>query len=167
MKLKILKRPARRAGIEHTDITFRRMRKSSASYLASQNVNQAHLEDHHGWKRGSDVAARYITVFGEANDREIARAHGADVHEEEHDPIAPATCHRCQRETPRDEPLCVWCGQAMEHGAVEQLEEDQQEMRTEILQIAKDDPDIFDKLEEIERLVDSVDTNPELGLSLG
>lgn len=65
----MLQGPARKADINHTDITFRRMRKSSASYLASENVNQAHLESHHGWTRGSDVASRYIAVFGEANDR--------------------------------------------------------------------------------------------------
>lgn len=162
MKLKMLKRPARKAGVDHTDITFRRMRKSSASYLASQNVNQAHLEDHHGWKRGSDVAARYITVFAEANDREIARAHGADVQAEEHEPIAPATCPRCQRDTPRDEALCVWCGQAMEHGAAKQIEENQREARTEILQIAKEDPRILDEIEQLERLMDIVDANPEV-----
>lgn len=53
-------------------------RKSSASYLASQNVSQAHLEDHHGWTRGSKIAARYIAVFDDANEREIARARGAE-----------------------------------------------------------------------------------------
>lgn len=162
MKLKMLKKPARRAGVDHTDITFRRMRKSSASYLGSQNVNQAHLEDHHGWKRGSDIASRYITVFGEANDREIARAHGADVSEEEHEPIAPITCPRCQNDTPRDEALCVWCGQAMEQGAIEDLEAEQREARTELLRIAREDPSLLDDIERLEGLMDFVDTNPNV-----
>lgn len=162
MKLKMLKKPARAAGIEHTDITFRRMRKSSASHLASQNVNQAHLEDHHGWTRGSDVAARYVAVFAEANDREIAKAHGADVKEEEHDPLAPLSCPRCQRDTPRDEELCVWCGQAMDHGTVEEIEDDQRQVRTELLSIARDDPELLDDIERMERLMELVDDNPEL-----
>ena len=160
MKLKMLKRPARMAGIDHTEVTFRRMRKSSASYLASQNVNQAHIEDHHGWTRGSDVASRYISVFGEANDREIARAHGADVEEEEHEPLAPLTCPRCQRDTPRDEDYCVWCGQAMEHGAVEELEEEQRQARAELLSVARDDPELLEDIERLERLMELVDSNP-------
>lgn len=160
MKLKMMKKPARKAGVTHVEVTFRRMRKSSASYIASQNVNQAHLEDHHGWKRGSDVAARYIAVFGEANDREIARAHGVDVEEEEHEPIAPLTCPRCQRETPREESFCVWCGQATDHGAAEQLEEEQREARAELLRLAKDEPELLDEVERLEQLMDLVDANP-------
>jgi hypothetical protein len=122
MLLKMLRRPARRADITHTNIDYRRMRKSSASYLASQNVNQAHLEDHKGWVRGSDEAARYIAVFGEANDREIARAHAVDVSASDPEPIGPLTCPRCDRETPRERPLCMWCGQALSPTAAEQAD---------------------------------------------
>lgn len=160
MKLKMLQKPARMAGIDHTDVTFTQMRKSSASYLASQNVNQAHLEDHHGWTRGSDVASRYISVFAEANDREIARAHGVDVKEEEHEKLAPLTCPRCNHETPRHEDFCVHCGQAMEHGAVEELEEEQRQARAELLSVAQDDPQILEDIERLERLMELVDSNP-------
>lgn len=116
MKLKMLRAPTQKA-VENgavripSTIDFTRMRKSSASYLAAENVSQVHLENHHGWVRGSDEAARYIAVFGEETDREIARAHGLDVAADETDPIAPLVCRRCQRETPRDKPACVWCGQ--------------------------------------------------------
>ncbi|MFC7044595.1 site-specific integrase [Halobacteriaceae archaeon GCM10025711] len=160
MKLDILKDRADDANITHTDVHFRRMRKSSASYLASQGVNQAHLEDHHGWKRGSDAAARYVAVFGDANDREIASAHGLDVEEDDPDPIAPLECPRCLRETPRHESTCVWCGQAMEHGVVEQLKEDQRETRTELLRIAREEPELLDDLERLERFIDFADDNP-------
>jgi integrase len=160
MKLKILKKHARKAGVTHTEVTFTRMRKSSASYLASDGIPQAHLEDRHGWDRGSDVAARYVTVFSDANDREIARAHGVDVEEDESDPISPKTCPRCQRKTPRDESLCVWCGQAMEHGTVEEIEEQQKETRAELLKIARDDPELLDDLERIERFIELADENP-------
>lgn len=162
MKLKMLKVPARKAGIKHTDITFRRMRSSSASYLASQNVNQAHLERHHGWERGSDVASRYIAVFSEANDREIARAHGVDVQEVEHTPLAPLSCPRCERETPREEPLCVWCGQAMDHDAMEEVEAEEREARAEILRLVREDPQLLDEFERVERLVEFVDANPSI-----
>lgn len=162
MKLKMLKKPARKAGIDHTDITFRRMRSSSASYLASQNVNQAHLEDHHGWNRGSNIAARYIAVFSEANDREIAKAHGMDVEEDEDDPIAPVTCYRCQNETPRSEDFCVWCRQAMDHKAVEKLKANQREARAELLKIVKEEPEFLDDLERVERLIEFTDANPAI-----
>ncbi|MFB6205630.1 MAG: tyrosine-type recombinase/integrase [Haloglomus sp.] len=90
-----------------------RMRKSSASFLASQGVPQPHLEQHHGWARGSDEAARYIAVFGDAAEREIAAAHGVDVEPDEPDEIAPMECYRCGRDTPRDRETCMWCGQAL------------------------------------------------------
>ncbi|ELZ93960.1 integrase family protein [Haloferax mucosum ATCC BAA-1512] len=43
----ILKDAARRAGVSRP-VTPTNFRKSSASYLASQGVSQAHLEQHHG-----------------------------------------------------------------------------------------------------------------------
>lgn len=118
MKAKMMKKPARKAGVDHTDITWRRMRKSSASFLASQGVNQPHLEDHHGWERGSNVAAHYVAVFGDANDRAVAKAHGLDVQEDEPDPVAPVECPRCQRETPREKDDCIWCGQPLSHDSL-------------------------------------------------
>jgi len=162
MKLKILKKHARKAGITHTDVTFTRMRKSSASYLASDGVNQAHIEDHHGWDRGSKVASRYVAVFGDANDRAVAQAHGVDVEEDESDPIAPEKCPRCGKETPRDEPTCVWCHQALDAAAVEELEEDQRQTRTELLRIARDDPELLEDIDRVERFIGLADDNPEL-----
>ena len=132
MLLKMIRRPARRAAITHTNIDYRRMRKSSASYLASQNVNQAHLEDHKGWVRGSDEAARYIAVFGEANDREIARAHGMDVSASDPEPIGPLTCPRCDRETPRERSACMWCGQILDVKAAETVREQDDDLRQSI-----------------------------------
>ncbi|WP_136688746.1 site-specific integrase [Halorhabdus amylolytica] len=162
MKLKILKKHARKASITHTDVTFTRMRKSSASYLASDGVNQAHIEDHHGWDRGSKVASRYVAVFGDANDRAIAQAHGVDVEEDESDPIAPVTCPRCGNETPRDEPTCVWCHQALDAAAMEELEKDQRKTRTELLRIARDDPELLDDIERVERFIELADENTEI-----
>lgn len=133
--LDMIQTPAKKAGINHTDVTYRRMRKSSASYLASQNVNQAHLEDHHGWKRGSNIASRYVSVFGEANDREIAKAHGVEIDaSEEPDPTAPIDCPRCRRDTPRGKPACIWCGQALSHGAAQEAEEQRSDARTSMRQ---------------------------------
>jgi site-specific recombinase XerD len=120
MKAKMMKKPGRKAEIDHTDITWRRMRKSSASFLANQGINQAHLEDHHGWKRGSDVAAHYVAVFGDANDRAVAAAHGKDVQQDEPDAVAPVACPRCDRETPRARDTCMWCNQALSPQAVQQ-----------------------------------------------
>jgi integrase len=131
MKVKMLKKPARDADMSPpSSATPTRMRKSSASYLASQGVNQAHLEDHHGWKRGSDAAARYIAVFGDANDRAIAKAHGVEVEDNDPDPIAPVECPRCSRETPRERGACVWCGQALAQETAREVDH----QRTEIME---------------------------------
>jgi len=116
-----LKEVAGRADIDRP-VTPSNFRDSSASYLASQGVSQAHLEDHHGWRRGSTVAGRYIAVFNDANEREIARAHGLDVEADEPDPVGPVVCPRCEQKTPREKDACVWCDQVLSQRAAEEIE---------------------------------------------
>lgn len=122
MVSKVFDQAAERAGVTKP-VTLTNFRKSSAAFLASRNLNQAHIEEHHGWVRGSRVASRYISVFAEESEREIARVHGIDVEDEEPDPTAPLECPRCGRDTPRKEPICVWCGQAMDPQAATELDE--------------------------------------------
>lgn len=149
---KAVREAAKRAGVTKP-VNFTNFRKSSASFLASQGVNQPVLEDHHGWKRGSKAAARYIAVFGEASDREVARAHGADVEEDEPEPIAAVTCPRCGEKTPRTEPFCMWCHQAIEHGAVEEIAEIQNKERRQLLRFIKEHPEMLEQVEEIEPII--------------
>ena len=157
---KLLEGAADRADVDRP-VNLTNFRKSSASHLASQGMNQAHIEEHHGWKRGSDVAARYVSVFADDADRELARIHGLDVEEEEPDPIAPVECPRCGQETPRDEEFCVWCNQAIEAGAVEQLKINERRVQRVILGFAKDDPSLLDDIEEREELLTVLQDNPE------
>lgn len=97
-------------------VNFTNFRKSSASYLASQGVSQSHLEAHHGWKRGSQSAARYISTFGDATDREIAEAHGKDVEDLDDDGSTEwVDCPRCGTDTLLREGNCTTCGQALTH----------------------------------------------------
>lgn len=126
-----LKEIADRAGVDKP-VTPTNFRKSSASYLASQGVSQAHLEEHHGWTRGSEVAARYIAVFNDANEREIARAHGLDIEADEPEPTGPIVCPRCEQKTPRDEEACVWCGQVLSQEAAEAAETQRQDAMQDI-----------------------------------
>lgn len=106
----MLREVAGRAGITRP-VTPTNFRKSSASFYASAGVSQAHLEAHHGWQRGSRVAARYVSVFGDASHREIARVHGVDLDAaSEPGGYAPLTCECCQNETPPTNASCIWCG---------------------------------------------------------
>ena len=152
MHRKILRDAAERAGISKP-VTFRNFRKSSAAYLASRGMNQAHIEQHHGWKHGSNVASRYIRVFSEDADKQLAAVHGADVEVEEPDPIAPVDCPRCGKENPRDEAACVFCGQALEPGAAERIEENQREVRKAVLEFANDHPSLVDDVDNLEQLM--------------
>jgi len=72
MFTKTLEGAAEDAGVDKP-VTFTNFRKSSASYLASQGMNQAHIEDHHGWVRGSDVA---ITTSPRTDDNIPSRIYG-------------------------------------------------------------------------------------------
>jgi integrase len=102
-----------KAGIEKP-LTFTNLRKSSASHLARRMMNQAHLEDHHGWVRGSDVASRYISTFADDTNREVARLHGVSIDEEdEPEPTAPVECPRCHQTTPREKEKCIHCQQPL------------------------------------------------------
>ena len=108
-----MKDAADRAGVDKP-VTFTNLRKSSASHLASRGLNQAHIEDHHGWTRGSDVASRYVSVFADDTGREVARVHGLEIDEEEEpDATAPIECPRCHQQTPREMDHCLHCRQTI------------------------------------------------------
>jgi len=69
--------------------------------------------------------AAYIFIFGDANDRAVARAHGVDVEADEPDPTGPIVCPRCEQRTPRERGICVWRGQVLSQNAAEKIEERQ------------------------------------------
>ncbi|QLK27185.1 site-specific integrase [Natrinema zhouii] len=154
MVSKIFDEVADRAGVSKP-VTLTNFRKSSAAFLASRNLNQAHIEKHHGWVRGSKAAARYISVFSEDCDRELARLHGVDVSNEEPDSIAPLECPRCSRETPRKEPLCVWCGQALDPQAATEVDEIDGEVSESLASLSPE------KAERLLELADALD-DPEI-----
>jgi integrase len=154
-----LKDAADRAGVDKP-VTPTNFRKSSASYLASQNVSQAHLEDHHGWTRGSDIAARYIAVFDDAKEREIARAHGLDVETDEPDAVGPVICPRCEQKTPREKDACVWCDHILSQKAAENIETQRQ---TAIEDMTDAEQEVREAIANVEReLGDDVSIRIEL-----
>lgn len=158
---KALTEAAERAGVDRP-VTLTNFRKSSASYLASQGMNQAHIEEHHGWTRGSRVAARYVSVFGDAAENELARIHGLEIPDEETESIGPIICPRCKERTPRDREFCVWCEQAIEPGAVETLKTDERRVQRAVMRIAKENPRILDDVEDRESITAVLEDNPGL-----
>jgi len=85
---KSIRSAAERAGIDKP-VTFTNFRKSQAAHLASRGLNEALIKDRLGWSQGSSVASRYVSIFGEDSDRQLAALHGKEVDEsEEPDPIA-------------------------------------------------------------------------------
>ncbi|WP_323190425.1 tyrosine-type recombinase/integrase [Halostella sp. PRR32] len=114
------KEPAERAGVTKP-VTPTNFRKSNATWLASQGANAALIEDRQGRTRGSDAVARYVATFGDEAEKQYAAMHGLDVDLDEPEEIAPLTCPRCDKETPRDKDLCVWCGQALSPEAADEV----------------------------------------------
>jgi len=172
MFYKILESAADRAGVDKP-VTPTNFRKSSAAYLARRNVNQAHIEDHHGWVRGSDAAARYIQVFGEDTDREIARAHGVDVDAGDEPPTPAAReCPRCGAVVEPHRSFCADCNQAVDREAQAVIqramdilddslvEADDAETRDQLVTTRRkfrETPDDFD-MDAVHELVSSVDS---------
>jgi integrase len=143
-------------------VTPTNFRKSNATWLARQGMPQAFIEDRQGRARGSDATAHYVAKFGGEADTQYAKMHGLEVEEEDQGPTGPVECPRCGRDTPREEPFCMWCNQALDHGAVEDLREDQDEQRRALLRIAKRNPDLLDKLEDMEPIIAAFGGDPDL-----
>jgi len=141
------------AGVDKP-VTPTNFRKSSAAFLASRNLNQAHIEDHHGWVRGSDACARYIAVFGSDTDRELARLHGRDVSEDEPDRIDPLDCPTCGHANDRTDSFCSRCGQVLDPGTAAEVEVVDENIQR---QLAALDPDDAEKLLDVLDALESAD----------
>jgi len=143
-------------------ITLTNFRKSSASFMASRGMSQAHLEERYGWVRGSKTASRYVQIFAEQSEIETAKAWGKEIEEdEEPEAMDPLECQRCGRETPRSRDMCVWCGQALEPGAAEVAEE----LEAEILDSIRDAPSdekLQNRVDLLERFRESPERRAEL-----
>lgn len=143
-------------------VTPTNFRKSNATYLARQGVNQAQIEDRQGRERGSDATAHYIARYGGDDDRQYAKMHGVEVEEEEPEPIGPVNCPRCSKETPRHEDQCVWCGQVLDYDAIGKIKEEQREVRDSVLKLARQNPELLDDYEKARDLMDLFDDDPDL-----
>ncbi len=157
----IFKDAADRAGVTKPVIPTN-FRKSNATFLAKQGMNQAYIEDRQGRKRGSEATAYYIAKFGGEADDRYAEIHGLEVETEEADSHAPLECPRCDKQTPADEAFCVWCNQAMDPQAVQEIEEKETEQRQNLLTLAKENPELLEQLEQMEPLMKALGDDPEL-----
>jgi site-specific recombinase XerD len=138
--LKIFREAARRAEVD-LPVTPTDFRKSNAYWLSQQDKSQAFIEDRQGRARGSPVISRYVAKFsGETQEAKFAAMHGIDVEVEEDDEVsAPIVCHRCDRETPADNDLCMWCGTALDPETASRVNELEDEMVEDAVAAARDD----------------------------
>ena len=145
-----------RAGIDKP-VTPTNFRKSNTFWLAKQGANEAFINDRQGRTPNSEHARRYIAAFGpQSENNQYAQLQGLEVETEKTENRTPLTCPRCDKETPRDEPFCVWCHQALEPEAIDKLEKEETKQRRELLRIAKENPDFLTAVEEIEPLIDAL-----------
>jgi integrase len=160
--LDIFKDAAGRIGFEKP-VTAANFRKSNAYHLSQIGASATHIEDRQGRKRASKHVARYVARFGPENEEaQYARLHGIDVEQDEPDSHAPVECPRCNRDTPHDEAFCMWCHQALAPGAVDEIEADQSEVRPTLLRFAKENPQLIDRVEEMEPVIEMFGGDPEL-----
>ena len=154
--LERFKRAGERAGIDKP-VTPTNFRKSNTYWLAKQGANESPINDRQGRTKTSDHARRYLAEFGPENEnKQYAELQGLEVETEKTKDRTPLACPRCDKETPRDESFCVWCHQAMEPDAVDDLEKEESAQRRELLRIAKENPELLDAVEEIEPLIEAL-----------
>lgn len=156
------KEAGRRADIDKP-VTPTNFRKSNTYWLAKQGANESFINERQGRTPTSDHARRYIAAFGPENENnQYAELQGLDVETEKTEDRTPLTCPRCDKETPRDEPFCVWCHQAMEPDAVDELEKEESKQRRELLRLAKENPELLDAVEDIEPLIETLGGDAEV-----
>jgi hypothetical protein len=56
----------------------------------------------------------------------------------------------------------MWCHQAIEHGAVDEIEDKQSSQRRQLLGFAKENPELLDRLDEMEPLVEALGGDPKV-----
>ncbi|WP_348613594.1 tyrosine-type recombinase/integrase [Halobaculum rarum] len=161
MLTKVFKKPAARAEVDKP-VTLTNFRKSSASYHASKGLSQAHLESRYGWVRGSTTASRYITIFGEDADNELAKLHGLEVNEGETQHIGPVDCPRCGYQEKREAHFCSRCGQAMRVEAAGKTEDLQDDIKYDYADTDPDDISTQEGIETIDALLDDPDVKSAL-----
>lgn len=157
----LFKACAARAGVDKP-VTPTNFRKSNASWLARQGANAALIEDRQGRSRNSPVVARYVARFGADDEqRQYAALHGLEVEATGEESLAPIECQRCGRDTPHDEPMCVWCGRATNVVAAETADRVRSSIRRAMARSddAGERAAMLDTLEEL-------DTNPEAASEL-
>jgi integrase len=159
--LNIFKRAGRKAGISKPT-TPTNFRKSNATYLAEKGMNESFINDRQGRTRGSKATAHYVAKFGGRAEDEYARLQGLEVDEEEPEPIGPVKCPRCGNDTPRHEPACVHCQQALSHGAAESIEKEEQEVRDVFFRFAQENPGVLEDYQNSRDFTELLEDDPEL-----
>jgi site-specific recombinase XerD len=159
--LDMFKRPASRADVDKP-VTPTNFRKSNLAWLARQGMNARHIERRQGRTHGSDAVARYVAIFDDDVGNEFARIMGLEVAEDdETEELAPLVCPRCDRETPRDESRCVWCGQAVRAEASAESTAQNKELLEDIMNADGD------QTKSLVELVTLLEENPWLREKLG
>ena len=145
--MRYFKRAADRIGLDKP-VTPKNFRKSNATWLAKLGKNESFIEDRQGRKRGSDAISHYVAMYGEDRAAEYAALHGEDVEVEDPQDYTPTACPNCRQKTPSDKPVCMWCNHALDHDAVEDLEETEMTVKRLALRHIKDDPSVLDEVED-------------------
>jgi hypothetical protein len=121
--LQIFKRAGERAGIDKP-VNPTAFRKANTRWLIRQGAPTPLIEDRQGRVRGSKHVARYVARFSDEAESMYADLHGIEIDADEAPPeMGPIECPRCDRQTPREKPLCVWCSQALSPTAAEQADQ--------------------------------------------
>ena len=121
-------------------------RHSHATMLARQGVNEAILNEHHGWVQGSRSAAGYMHVAGRDTDKELARLQGLRVEENGTNvEFKIRKCTRCGKMSSPVSKLCSSCGLAFDAPNAERIDK-LREKADKLISVLMQDEHMLDKL---------------------
>lgn len=162
---KMLDKIGEKAGVEKP-VNPHHFRHSRATYLATR-FKEAQMCEWFGWVQGSDRPADYVHLSGRDIDLSYDRLHGIEDEEKpEKSELSPVDCPRCDAKNDPEASFCQNCGQALTREAFEEIEEKEEEIAdkfakdeewierlekiNKLYKLVKKDPELRDKLEEIE-----------------
>ena len=124
---RMLKKKARKAGVDTDKIFPHNFRHSRATELAN-DLTEAQMCEYFGWVQGSDQPATYVHLSGRDIDKEILKIHGIETEDKDKD--KPKRCHVCGEINPSSEDFCKNCMRPLSREAAEKADKAKEGMNS-------------------------------------
>ena len=154
-----VKQIAKKAGIKKKVYTHI-LRHTRASILANY-LTEAQMCEYFGWIQGSDMPRVYVHLSGRDIDKAINKIYGLEEEEEE-EILKPKKCPRCGYVNAPTDRFCGRCALILDEAERVRLEKEEVEVVRKLLELIKEDVEIFEKARIMLDIARRLREDPEL-----